>query len=168
MKKILLVDDENIILYVLSSYLKTWNYEVTSEPDGRKVVEMLESRQKFDVMVSDIRMYPVSGLELLKISKRLMPDMPVILITGFGSHEIFKQAESLGAYKCLPKPFEPETLLKTIESALTSQEADRDEDHSDANKPDCLSREVSAINKVKATSATQSEDTGSPEETDKE
>lgn len=120
MRKILLVDDENIILYVLSSYLKSWNYEVTAEPDGRKVIEMLEARQKFDIMVSDIRMYPVNGMELLKISKRLIPEMPVILITGFGSHETFKQAETLGAYKCLAKPFEPEALLRTIEEALTT------------------------------------------------
>lgn len=121
MRRILLVDDEKIILHVLSSYLKTWNFEVTAESDGRKVIEMLESRQKFDVMVSDIRMHPVNGLELLKISKRLMPEMPVILITGFGSHETFKQAEALGACKCLAKPFDPEDLLKTIEETLTVQ-----------------------------------------------
>ena len=128
MRKILLVDDETIILYVLSSYLKSWNYEVITEPDSRKVIEMLESRERFDVMVSDIRMHPVNGIELLKISKQLIPDMPVILITGFGSHDIFKQAETLGAYKCLAKPFEPETLLKTIEEALTTKESTQTDD----------------------------------------
>jgi DNA-binding NtrC family response regulator len=60
-------------------------------------------------------------MELLKRAKKVHPDMPVILITGFGSHETFKQAEELGAFKCLTKPFEPESLLKTIEDALKTK-----------------------------------------------
>ena len=118
MTKVLLVDDETIILHVLSAYLKIWHFEITSTSEGPKAVEILESDQPLDIMVSDIRMFPINGIELLKISRNRRPDMPVILITGFGSKETFKQAETLGAFKCLSKPFEPETLLRTINEAV--------------------------------------------------
>jgi DNA-binding NtrC family response regulator len=118
MAKILLVDDEAAILGILTDYLQTSGHEVTSVSDSAKAAEMLKAREPFDIMVSDIRMTPVNGMELLKLSRQLNPGMPVILITGFGSRETYEQARQLGAVDCLAKPFVPEALLRTVAKAL--------------------------------------------------
>ena len=122
MTRVLLIDDETIILHVLTSYLKAWNFEVTAISDNRKAAETIKSKEQFDIMISDIRMFPINGIELLKLSKEIRPEMPVILVTGFGSKETFKQAEELGAFRCLSKPFEPSALLETVQEALKSKE----------------------------------------------
>ena len=118
MIRILLVDDEIMILNILSHYFRTWGWDVLALSDSEQAAEILKSEEKFDAMVSDIRMSPINGIELLKLSKKVRPAMPVILITGFGSKEIFRQVMELGAFSCLAKPFEPESLLKTVEEAL--------------------------------------------------
>jgi DNA-binding NtrC family response regulator len=118
MTRILLVDDETIILSVLASFFRAWDYDVIEISNSSKAVELLESNEKFDVMVSDIRMIPVNGIELLTISRKKRPGMPVILITGFSSRETHKQAMELGAFDCLSKPFEPEMLVKKVEESI--------------------------------------------------
>lgn len=118
MTKILLVDDETIILNMLGHYLRTSGWEVCPISDSSKAVEILKSDEHYDIMISDIRMTPVNGLDLLKTSKQCRPEMPVILITGYASRETFKQASDLGAFKCLAKPFPPEALLQIVENAL--------------------------------------------------
>lgn len=119
MTRILLVDDEPGILSVLAGYLETYQYDVIQISDSRDAVALIEADHTLDMMISDIRMTPINGLELLKLARRQRPDMPVILITGFGSQETFKQARELGAYACMTKPFGPDILLETIEKALS-------------------------------------------------
>jgi two-component system response regulator PilR (NtrC family) len=121
MKRILLVDDETMILNILSHYFKTWGWDILALSDSEQAAEVLKSKEIFDVMVSDIRMTPINGVELLKLSRELRPSMPVILITGYGSKELFREVMELGAFSCLAKPFEPEFLLKTVEDALKTK-----------------------------------------------
>ncbi|MDD4871103.1 MAG: response regulator [Kiritimatiellae bacterium] len=121
MKKVLLVDDETMILNILDHYFTTGGWDVLAISDSGQAAEILKSEDKFDILVSDIRMMPVNGIELLKLAKETRPAMPVILITGFGSNELFTQVMELGAFKCISKPFEPETLLKTVEEALRTK-----------------------------------------------
>jgi|GEM_PF-2109888 len=121
MTTILLVDDENIILSSLTYFLETFGWNVIAVSDCIKASEILKSDTKLDITVTDIRMTPINGLELLGMARTSRPAMPVILITGFGSEKIFRQARELGAFECLSKPFIPEILKKTIEDALKQQ-----------------------------------------------
>ena len=118
MTRILLVDDETAILNVLKDFFSTEGYDVTDISDSAQAAGILDSKDRFDIMISDIRMDPISGMELLEISRKLRPKMPVILITGYGSRETFNQARELGAFDCIAKPFMPVVLLTAVEKAL--------------------------------------------------
>ncbi len=117
MTKILLVDDEPSILSVLSTLLKAEGFEVTPALGGEKAKECLEA-ENFDLMLSDIRMAPVNGMELLRQVHEERPAMPVIMLTAYGSVETAIEALKLGAYDYITKPFKVDELLITVRRAL--------------------------------------------------
>ena len=127
-KKILLVDDEPRILTLLHSVLRTEGLEAVSAKDGATAIALLKS-QKFDLMVSDIRMSPMDGMELFRSARAECPDLPVILLTAFGSVETAIEAMKNGAFDYLTKPFKVDELILTVKRALEYSEikAERDE-----------------------------------------
>jgi two-component system, NtrC family, response regulator PilR len=117
MPKVLLVDDEPSILSVLSALLKAESYEVMPVLGGEKARELIRS-ENFDLMISDIRMSPVNGMELLRQSHDERPQMPVIMLTAYGSVETAIEALKLGAFDYVTKPFKVDELLITVQRAL--------------------------------------------------
>jgi two-component system response regulator PilR (NtrC family) len=117
MARILLVDDEPRMLSLLNSLLTAEGYEVTSVQDGSKVPDLLRT-EIFDLMISDIRMTPVDGMELLKIARTARPTMPVIILTAYGTVETAIEAMKLGTFDYVTKPFKMDELLITIQRAL--------------------------------------------------
>ena len=117
MANILLVDDEPRMLSLLNSLLKAEGYEVSSVQDGSKVPELLRT-ESFDLMISDIRMAPLDGMELLKIARSSRPAMPVIILTAYGSVETAIEAMKLGTFDYVTKPFKRDELLITIQRAM--------------------------------------------------
>jgi DNA-binding NtrC family response regulator len=117
MARILLVDDEPRMLSLLNSILKAEGYEVLSAQDGSKVPDLLRT-ETFDLMITDIRMTPVDGMELLKISRAERPTMPVIILTAYGSVETAIEAMKLGTFDYVTKPFKMDELVITIQRAL--------------------------------------------------
>jgi two-component system, NtrC family, response regulator PilR len=122
MAKILLVDDNPGILNVLSTLLKAEGHEVSPAPGGDKAQELI-AEQEFDLMLSDIRMAPVNGMELLRFVHRERPALPVIMLTAFGSVETAIEALKLGAYDYITKPFKVDELLITVRRALEHNRA---------------------------------------------
>lgn len=122
MARILLVDDEPSILSVLSTLLKAEGYEVVPAQGGDKAQKHLES-DAFDLMLSDIRMSPVNGMELLRQVRKARPAMPVIMLTAYGSVETAIEAMKLGAFDYVTKPFKVDELLITVERALEFSQA---------------------------------------------
>ena len=122
MYKILLVDDEPSILSVLSTLLKAEKYEVVTALGGEKAKECL-SQQEFDLMLSDIRMSPINGMELLKLAHEQYPSMTVIMLTAYGSVETAIEALKLGAFDYITKPFKVDELLITVQRALEYSKA---------------------------------------------
>lgn len=120
--KILLVDDEASILSVLKTLLSVEGYTVTTFQNGEEAVEILKS-EEFDLMLSDIRMSPVSGMELLRMAHDNAPSMAVVMMTAFGSIETAVEALKMGAYDYVTKPFKIDELLITIERALEYKRA---------------------------------------------
>lgn len=122
MATILLVDDEPSILSVLSTLLKAEGYDVTPSLGGEKARNLLNS-EDFDLMLSDIRMTPVDGMQLLKIAHQRKPSMPVIMLTAYGSVETAIEALKLGAFDYITKPFKVDELLITVQRAFEYNQA---------------------------------------------
>jgi DNA-binding NtrC family response regulator len=117
MARILLVDDEPSILNVLATLLRKQNYEVTPTSDGPKALDLIKS-EKFDLLLTDIRMEPINGLQLLEEMRKAQPQAGVILLTGYGSVKTAVQAMKGGAFDYVTKPFKVDELLMTVQRAL--------------------------------------------------
>lgn len=128
MPRILLVDDEPRILTLLHSVLRTEGLEAVSAKDGPTAISLLKS-QKFDLLISDIRMAPMDGMELFRAAREICPDIPVILLTAYGSVETAIEAMKNGAFDYLSKPFKVDELILTVKRALEYSQikAERDE-----------------------------------------
>ncbi len=116
-QKIMLVDNEASILSVLSTVLKVEGYEVKSSREVEKGMEIIRN-EDFDLLISDIRMTPLSGMDLLKWVRNEKPDISVIMLTAYGSVETAIEAMKLGAFDYVTKPFKVDELLITIQRAL--------------------------------------------------
>ncbi|MBN2302703.1 MAG: sigma-54-dependent Fis family transcriptional regulator [Lentisphaerae bacterium] len=117
MARILLVDDDAGITDVLSMVLETNKYEVTKESNGETASKLLLS-EKFDLMISDIKMEPVDGMALLKLAHNNCPSMPVLMLTGNATLDSATEALKLGAFDYILKPFKINELLVTVAKAL--------------------------------------------------
>jgi DNA-binding NtrC family response regulator len=117
MARILLVDDEPSILSVLATVLKSEDHDVLAVGDGEAAKKIL-TEQTFDLMISDIRMTPVNGMDLLKVVHEQDKSVAVIMLTAYGTVETAIQALKLGAFDYLTKPFKVDELLITVKRAL--------------------------------------------------
>ncbi len=114
--RVLLVDDEEDILWGLSRALSKAGYEVLSASNGREALELLKS-QPVDVIVTDIKMPEVSGLELISEAKKLYPQVAVIVMTARGSEEHMRESYDRGAVEYLEKPFDLDQFLNIVGKA---------------------------------------------------
>ncbi|OGV67271.1 MAG: hypothetical protein A2283_05010 [Lentisphaerae bacterium RIFOXYA12_FULL_48_11] len=122
MARVLLVDNEASILSVLSTLLKSEGFEVLSIRDCEKAVNIIKTEQ-FDMMILDIRMTPIDGMELLKIARAQQPEASIIMLTAYGSIETAIEAMKLGAFDYVTKPFKVDELLLTVHRALDYRKA---------------------------------------------
>jgi DNA-binding NtrC family response regulator len=117
MARILIVDDDPSILNVLSTLLKGQGHDCIPAKGGEQARDIIRE-EDFDLMISDIRMSPIDGLELLKLVRRSRPATAVIMLTGFGSVETAVAAMKEGAYDYVTKPFKVDELMITVQRAL--------------------------------------------------
>ncbi|MFN7904078.1 MAG: sigma-54-dependent transcriptional regulator [Pseudobdellovibrionaceae bacterium] len=118
--RILVVDDEDSIREFLEIMLKKDGYEVTLAEDGLKAKEIL-SKKSFDMVISDLQMPNMTGIELLKHVKETIPDLVFLMITAFGTAETAVEAMKMGAYDYLTKPFKIDEVRLNIQNALRSK-----------------------------------------------
>ena len=116
-KKVLAIDDERIVLDSISKILNDDNFAVEVCLSGRQGLQWA-TQKDYDIVLTDLRMPDIGGMRVLRDVKRAKPAMPVVMITGFGTVKSAVQAMKLGAAEYLEKPFSPEELLKTVNSAL--------------------------------------------------
>jgi len=117
MAKLLVVENEPVTLGLLTTLLKGESHDVTPAKGADEALKLLEQRA-FDLMLSDIRMTPIDGMELLKQSRESYPSMPVIMLTAFGSVSTAVDSLKLGAFDYLTKPFKVDELINTVRRAL--------------------------------------------------
>jgi len=117
-ERILVVDDEPNMLRLLKTILmdKT-GYEVTTTNNPLEVSKLLQGG-RYDLVVTDLKMPLVDGIDLIGIVKNIDATMPIIVITAYGSIETAEEAIQKGAYDFITKPFRKETILITIKRAL--------------------------------------------------
>jgi two-component system response regulator HydG len=113
---ILIVDDDNAHRTMLKTLISGWGYGITEAEDGSDAIEFAE-KEPFDLILMDIRMLKVSGLEALEKIKAINPSIPIIIMTAFSSVETAISALKNGAYDYLTKPLDFDKLKITIERA---------------------------------------------------
>jgi DNA-binding NtrC family response regulator len=117
-EKILIVDDEPDMLKLLSMILREKTpYEISTTNNPLEAIE-LAKKGDFDLVISDLKMPGIDGLELIDAIKRLNEDIPIIIITAYGTVESASEAMLKGGFDFITKPFRKEQILFTIDKAL--------------------------------------------------
>ncbi len=115
---IIIVDDEPDLLDLLKLILtEKTNHKILTTSDPHQAIEWCKAYNA-DLLISDLRMPEMEGIELLKIIKQMDPNLPLILITAFGTIESAVEAMRLKAFDYITKPFKKEQILVTVDKAL--------------------------------------------------
>jgi two-component system NtrC family response regulator len=117
METILIVDDEKNYLVVLEALLGPEGYEIITADNGRDALRLVRESD-LDLVITDIKMPGMSGMELLEECKKVKPELPVIMMTAFGTIETAVEAMKNQAYDYITKPFQNEQLKLTVRKAL--------------------------------------------------
>ncbi len=125
MSKILVVDDELSMREFLEILLKKEGYDVDTASDGKKATDLVKINN-YDVVITDIIMTPVGGVELLKKVKELSPLTMVILITAYASTETAIEAMKEGGYDYITKPFKVEDIKQVVKNALDRKHLEKE------------------------------------------
>jgi len=123
--RILIVDDEQEFVEVLSERLGLRDYDVTTSSSGKDAMEKLE-KLNFDVVILDVLMPDMDGIETLKRIKGLKPLTEVIMLTGHATVETAIEGMKLGAYDYLMKPYKDDELFSKIDKASAKKEEHED------------------------------------------
>ena len=118
--KILIVDDEENILWVLKKGLEKNNFLVDTATSGEKALDQLK-KNEYLLMFSDIFMEGISGLELMEKSRQISPNLKIVIMTAQDSMNNTIEAMRLGAYDYLSKPFDFDDVYNLVEKAETAQ-----------------------------------------------
>lgn len=121
MPRILIIDDERSIRSTLKEILEYEKYEIVEATDGAEGLQLLK-KEDFDLVMCDIKMPKMDGMEVLSAAAEIKPDLPFIMISGHGSIDTAVEATKKGAYDFLQKPPDLNRLLITVRNALEKKE----------------------------------------------
>ena len=117
MSRILIVDDQEMMRDSLAATLARGGHEVVAANDGPVAITRL-ANTRFDLMITDLKMPKMTGIELLAEAKRLRPEMPVVVMTAFATVNTAVEAMKMGAYDYIQKPFDGEEIKLLVERTL--------------------------------------------------
>jgi len=120
--KVLLVDDEQEFIETLAERLKMRDLDARMALDGEQALESVQDEEP-DVMLLDLKMPGMDGMEVLRQVKKAFPHVQVVMLTGHGSDKHEEQARRLGAYAYLQKPVDLEQLVMTLRDAFKNKVA---------------------------------------------
>src|SRR4030042_6100256 len=116
-EKILIIDDEDFILQLSKDILTKSHYSVKTASDGKEGIKLLEDN-KFDLILTDIKMPTINGLDVIRHVRVSNKEIPIIVITGHGTLDIAIDSLRLGAQGFILKPFTPAGLRNAVSEAL--------------------------------------------------
>ncbi len=134
---ILVVDDELSMREFLDVLLSKEGYKVFVAKNGKQAVNMIE-KNDYDLVLTDIRLGDITGLEVLKEAKKKNQNMVIIMISAYSTTEIAVEAMNQGAYDFVPKPFDNDELKQTIQKALELRTLDQEKDKTSSELKDHL------------------------------
>jgi two-component system NtrC family response regulator len=117
MDTVLIVDDEKNYLVVLEALLAPEGYEIITADNPEKALQLIRESD-LDLVISDMKMPGISGMTILEEAKKINPDIPIIIMTAFGTIEMAVEAMKRHAYDYVEKPFKNEALKLTVKKAL--------------------------------------------------
>ena len=123
-QQILFVDDTKDFVEYASKRLRARGYDVTTANCGEEALRVVEARD-LDVVILDILMPGMNGVETLSAIKEIKPDLQVVMLTGHGTEESAERGMALGAFEYLLKPVEFGALLEVIGKAMEARGSDR-------------------------------------------
>lgn len=123
--RILIIDDEQQILSFLRNLFQFEGWEVHEAPSGEEGIEKIE-RERYDVILTDLRMPGADGIEVLKTAKKIQSDAEVVLMTGYGTVDSAIEAMRAGAFHFLTKPFRAEEVLHLVRKAYSQRQLKRE------------------------------------------
>jgi two-component system response regulator PilR (NtrC family) len=123
--KILVVDDEKSMREILEIFLKNEGYSVSVANNGETATAEIK-KDIYDLIITDMKMPKVSGLELLRNVKQIAPNSVVVIVTAFGTTESAVEAMKLGAYDYIQKPFQMDNIRLVVKNALEKQKLQQD------------------------------------------
>jgi len=115
--KILVVDDDEVMLRLVSQILQDEGYQISSFSDPKEALDKIK-KDDFDLVVADIKMPEIDGIELIKRAHRLCPNLGALFMTGYASVKTAQEAVKEGAYDYILKPFDLEEIKGAVEKAL--------------------------------------------------
>jgi len=116
-RRILVVDDDDVIREALQRLLEGWGYAVETFANGYVAIERLQ-QDEFDLVLTDLKMPKIGGMEVLENIQELQPEVPIIIITGFATIDTAVEAMKKGAVDYVAKPFTPDDIQRKIANAL--------------------------------------------------
>jgi DNA-binding NtrC family response regulator len=116
-KKVLVVDDDSLMKDFLKEALRRSDYSVDVASTGEEALEKIKDKE-YDIILSDIRMPQMSGMELLKVTKEYLPDAKVVMMTAYGTVENAVEAMKLGAFDYVMKPFSADEIELVLKRAF--------------------------------------------------
>lgn len=119
--QILIADDELNLRKVLSAILRRQGYEVWAAADGAEALSLMREHE-FQVVITDLKMPGIGGMEVLKRARAESPGLPVIVITAHGTIDTAVEALKTGAFDYITKPFEQEEIVQVVQKALATAE----------------------------------------------
>lgn len=122
---LLIVDDEEVALNNLEHVLRKEGYAVTASQSGPEALHLLEKRE-FDLVLTDLRMEMVDGMQILELTKELYPDTEVIMITGYATVDSAIEAMKAGAYHYIAKPYKLDEVRKVVKEAVEKRQLKRE------------------------------------------
>ena len=125
LKRVLVVDDEPMIVSLLSTILREKGWDVTEARSGTEAIDQLD-RGRFDVILTDLVMPGDSGIDLLRAAKEIHPDVEVILMSGYATADTAIEAMRNGAFHYIMKPLKPEEVVHLLEKAYTQRQLQRE------------------------------------------
>ncbi len=117
MKSVLAIDDEQIVRISCERILRGAGYDIDTSADGKNALKMIEAK-KYDVILTDLKMPGMDGLEVMSEIKKRLPGTKVIIVTGYSTVDTAARAMKMGAHSYIEKPFSPESLVAAIQDAL--------------------------------------------------
>ncbi len=126
--RVLVVDDEAVIRKGLCRVMESRGYQVEASESGFGAIEKLQ-KAPFNIVITDLKMPGMDGIEVLKAIKILQPDVPVIIITGYSTVDTAVDAMKNGAFDYVSKPFIPEQIIEMVEKVLEQRTVQMQRDH---------------------------------------